>query len=126
MFSGFHEKGREGEGRGGEEKKIFTTPIAFTLTLLLATTLIHYVCNDFQKKVYHCCSFTGITEWLKLEEISGGHLTQSPWLKHSHLAQVAWDHIPASFEDLQGGRLYSLSGHHAPVLSHPHSAKTAS
>lgn len=47
------------------------------------------------------CSFLKfhrITEWLKLEETSGGHLVCKPLLKQAHLAQAVQDQVQAGFE----------------------------
>lgn len=38
-----------------------------------------------------------ITEWLKLEETSGGHLVQPPLLKQDHLEPVVQDHVQTAF-----------------------------
>lgn len=43
-------------------------------------------------------------------------------LRHGHPAQFSQDHV-LTFEYLQGGKLYSLSGQPLPVLVHPHSEK---
>lgn len=51
-----------------------------------------------------------MTKCLGLEGTSGGHLVQ-PLLKQGHKEQAAQDHVQVAFEDLQGGRLSSASGH---------------
>jgi len=45
-------------------------------------------------------------------------------LKQGDLKLVTQDHFQMMLEDLQGGRLHSLSEWLAPVLSHPHSKKS--
>ena len=42
----------------------------------------------------------GITERLRLEGTSQGHLAQTPWLKQGHLEPAAQDHVQMAFEYL--------------------------
>lgn len=42
-------------------------------------------------------------------------------IKQRRSEQVVQAHVQAAFEDLQGGRLHSLSGQLVPALYHPHS-----
>ena len=64
-----------------------------------------------------------ITEWLRLEGTSGGHVVQTPLLKESYLELVAPDHVQTAFEYPQGWRFHKLSGQPVPVPGHPHSKK---
>lgn len=54
-----------------------------------------------------------ITKWLRLESVSGDHLTQCPC---SEEGQLQWH-----FEHLQGWNLYSLPGQPNLIFKHPHS-----
>lgn len=42
----------------------------------------------------------------------------TPLLKLSHPEQAVQDHLQASFEDIQEGRLQNLSGQPVPALHH--------
>lgn len=65
--------------------------------------------------------FHRITEWLRLEGISGGQLVQ-PFLL-DHLQQASQDHVQVFFWYLQGWAL-NLSGQPLPLLSYPHNIKS--
>lgn len=63
-----------------------------------------------------------ITEWLRLEMTSGGHLIQQP-LQAGHPDQGAQAHVQAAFDDLSGKKFHSLSGQPLPVLYHSQSTE---
>ena len=55
-------------------------------------------------------AYLRVTEGLRWEGTSGGHLVQPPLLKQGHLQPVDQDRVQTACEYLQGWRLYSLSG----------------
>lgn len=78
--------------------------------------------EDRKQTMQHIKTQVRLTERLRLEVTSGDHLLY-PLLKRGHPKQVAQDHVKSALEDLQRGRLHSLSGQPVPGLHHPHSRK---
>lgn len=78
--------------------------------------------EDRKQTMQHIKTQVRLTERLRLEVTSGDHLLY-PLLKRGHPKQVAQDHVKSALEDLQRGRLHSLSGQPVPGLHHPHRRK---
>lgn len=55
-------------------------------------------------------NFHEIAEWFRLKGTSGSHLAQRSAQAGKHPEQVVQDHVQVGFEDLQGGKIHSLSG----------------
>lgn len=51
-----------------------------------------------------------VTEWLRLQWISGDHLSSLPLLKQTYLEPAVQNCVQMTFEHLQGWRPHNLSG----------------